>query len=203
MTSYYPFTEKTKKDFGIKKTSGYGPRGGGYHSGIDYAPSKNRDDDIELIASHDGELSVGTDKNGGHWEYIKGTDGKGYLTVHSKKWILKSGTVKAGEVIALMGTTGHSTGVHVHFETRANYGIVTSHIDPESLDLKYYKMGYEQPTDDEWQAVAKWMGDVNRIYDIELLKEVNDQPISREHVMRLLYRYNNYLAKTAHDDKPV
>ena len=153
---YYPFTKKTKDKFKIVTTSGYGYRWGSFHDGIDYAPSKDRNGDIEIIASVSGNLISGRDKNGGLWSYVKGYDGRGYLTVHHKRYIKTSGKVKAGDVIALMGTTGNSTGVHTHFETRSNYNNPLTSVDPESLNLKYYDTNTMPTRQELLQQAEAW-----------------------------------------------
>ena len=49
--------------------------------------------------------------------------GRGFRTFygHTSKLIVKPGDhVKRGDVIALMGTSGHSTGYHLHYEIWQN-----------------------------------------------------------------------------------
>ncbi len=52
---------------------------------------------------------------------IKHFDGKETLYAHNNSNIVEEGDiVKAGQVIAKVGTTGNSTGNHLHFETIIN-----------------------------------------------------------------------------------
>ncbi len=59
--------------------------------------------------------------NGGYGHYVKIRHSNGVITLYAhfqKIYVKKGQYVKQGDVIGLMGTTGHSTGCHVHFEVR-------------------------------------------------------------------------------------
>jgi murein DD-endopeptidase MepM/ murein hydrolase activator NlpD len=84
------------------------------HHGIDFAGAAG----TQVLAVADGIVShVGID--GGYGRQVEITHGNGYVTryAHNAKALVKPGqTVKRGDAIALMGSTGRSTGTHVHFE---------------------------------------------------------------------------------------
>jgi hypothetical protein len=66
-------------------------------------------------------LSDGVGYNGGYGKYIKIQHQNGVTTLyaHSSKLLVEAGeNVVQGQLIMLMGTTGRSTGCHVHFEVR-------------------------------------------------------------------------------------
>ena len=71
-----------------------------------------------VLAVADGIVSH-TGNDGGYGRLVEITHGNGYVTryAHNAKLLVKPGqTVKRGDAIALMGSTGRSTGTHVHFE---------------------------------------------------------------------------------------
>jgi murein DD-endopeptidase MepM/ murein hydrolase activator NlpD len=84
------------------------------HHGIDFAGAAG----TQVLAAADGIVShTGTD--GGYGRLVEITHGDGYVTryAHNAKVLVKPGeTVKRGDAIALMGSTGRSTGTHLHFE---------------------------------------------------------------------------------------
>ncbi len=84
------------------------------HHGIDFAGSAGS----RVLAVADGIVSQ-TGNDGGYGRVVEVTHGNGYVTryAHNAKVLVKVGeTVKRGDAIALMGSTGRSTGTHVHFE---------------------------------------------------------------------------------------
>lgn len=76
-----------------------------------------------LYASAAGTVIVADDKgwNGGYGKYIKIAHDNGTITLYahaSQLLISQNQFVNKGQIIALMGSTGNSTGCHVHFEVR-------------------------------------------------------------------------------------
>ena len=93
-----------------------------YHGGTDIAAPGG----TPILAAADGTVSIanGTDSWGGSYGYhvkIKHTDSFETLYAHcSSICVTKGQEVKQGEVIGYVGTTGNSTGNHLHFEVRQN-----------------------------------------------------------------------------------
>ncbi len=89
-----------------------------WHKGIDFAGKHGND----VVAVGDGVVSWSGDRYGyGYLVEIK--HGNGYVTryAHNQENLVAVGDqVKQGQVIALMGSTGRSTGPHVHFEVWRN-----------------------------------------------------------------------------------
>lgn len=103
-----------------RRTSGFGMRRHpilGYrrmHSGDDYAARYG----TPIYAVSDGVVSY-AGRHGGHGKYVRikhgGGTGTGYA--HMSRIAVNSGTrVSAGQVIGYVGSTGLSTGPHLHFE---------------------------------------------------------------------------------------
>jgi len=87
-----------------------------FHPGVDFAGKKGSD--IMAVASG---VVVWAGKRSGYGNLVEINHGNGYHTRygHNSKVLVKVGqTVKKGQVIALMGSTGRSTGPHCHFEVR-------------------------------------------------------------------------------------
>lgn len=84
------------------------------HQGIDFAGRR----DSEVIAVAAGVV-IYSGKRYGLGNVVEISHGNGYTTIyaHNNKLLVKLGDkVKKGQTIALMGTTGRSTGYHVHLE---------------------------------------------------------------------------------------
>ena len=99
-------------------TSRYGWRSSGYHYGLDIgAPTGT-----PIHASESGVVTYSA-WCGNYGYLIKVKHESGYETyyAHCSKLIAKVGTeVNQGDVIAYVGSTGRSTGPHLHLEVRYN-----------------------------------------------------------------------------------
>ncbi|MDD3319900.1 MAG: M23 family metallopeptidase [Paludibacter sp.] len=98
-------------------TSEFGPRRYRFHYGIDLR--LNVGDSVRSAFS--GKVRIIEYEQSGYGHYIVIRHGNGLETVYahlSQVLVKLNQTVKAGELIAYGGNTGHSTGPHLHFETR-------------------------------------------------------------------------------------
>lgn len=123
-----PSTFTGSRPSGLKEYIGYylrpvvgGKRTQGFHgyNGIDLAAPIG----TPILAAADGEVIVSRAGgwNGGYGSYIVIKHGNGTQTLYShnsKNNVSVGDTVKQGDVIGLIGTTGKVTGPHLHFEVR-------------------------------------------------------------------------------------
>lgn len=100
------------------QTSGFGPRWGRQHNGIDLAANTG----TNVIAAGPGTV-VSAGWNGGFGNLVTIDHGGGLVTAyaHLNAINVRAGqSVSAGNSVGTVGTTGNSTGPHLHFETRVN-----------------------------------------------------------------------------------
>lgn len=100
-------------------TSPYGARWGTFHYGIDISDSGAYGQSILAAAS--GTVTWAGYDNSGYGNYVIIDHGNGYSTVYghcSSLSVTTGQTVTQGQVIAAIGSTGDSTGPHLHFEVR-------------------------------------------------------------------------------------
>ena len=110
-------------DLGWPTVGGYissqmGYRWGRQHKGIDIARPSNRN----ILAADNGKVeSAGWDGGYGNKIVINHNNGMKTVYGHLEKIEVKVGqTVSKGQKIGVMGSTGNSTGVHLHFEVYEN-----------------------------------------------------------------------------------
>jgi len=98
-------------------TSGFGPRWGRMHEGIDIgAPGGT-----PIVAAAAGTI-IFAGWLGGYGNLTLIDHGNGVATAygHQSAFTVTSGAVSQGQVIGAVGSTGNSTGNHLHFEVRIN-----------------------------------------------------------------------------------
>ena len=124
----------------VKLTSGYGSRildgKTDFHGGYDLVGVGSTD----VTAAVGGKVAVSrivTDKSNLTWQWgnyvcILGDDGRYYYYCHlASRAVNKGDTVKVGDKLGVMGSTGYSFGAHLHFEVREKDGKTT--VSPETI----------------------------------------------------------------------
>ncbi|AZE01584.1 peptidoglycan DD-metalloendopeptidase family protein [Pseudomonas chlororaphis] len=96
------------------------------HKGVDYAAPRG----TPIKAAGDGKVLL-AGRRGGYGNTVIIQHGNAYRTLYGHmqgfaKGVKTGGTVKQGQVIGYIGTTGLSTGPHLHYEFQVN-GV---HVDP-------------------------------------------------------------------------
>lgn len=89
-----------------------------FHKGLDFASKAGSD----VVAVAAGVVTF-AGQRAGYGSLVEVSHGNGYVTRygHNQKTLVQVGqTVTRGEALALMGSTGRSTGPHVHFEVLRN-----------------------------------------------------------------------------------
>jgi murein DD-endopeptidase MepM/ murein hydrolase activator NlpD len=89
-----------------------------FHKGVDFAGALGS----RVMAVAAGVVTWAGERSG-YGKLVEINHGDGFITryAHNERTLVSVGqTVKRGEPVALMGSTGHSTGPHVHFEVLRN-----------------------------------------------------------------------------------
>ncbi len=133
----YPNDEEVLKQYFSRKflwpvpgykdiSSSYGKRRGKFHSGIDIPARKG----TKFVSSDDGLVIFASKGISGYGKMIVVAHPKKLFTVyaHADKILVSKGTrVYKGQYIGLVGSTGRSTGPHLHFEIRKSSKV----LDPQ------------------------------------------------------------------------
>jgi murein DD-endopeptidase MepM/ murein hydrolase activator NlpD len=99
-------------------TSGFGPRWGSFHEGVDIAAPTG----TPIRAAASGSVRI-AGYTGGYGNYTCIDHGGGLATCYghqSSIGVSVGQTVAQAQIIGAVGSTGHSTGPHLHFEVRVN-----------------------------------------------------------------------------------
>ena len=111
-TFHYPFAGT------YPISSPFGPRGGGMHTGVDFAVPTG----VPILASNDGQVVYAAYESGaGNTVTVSGADGWQSRYHHLQSWSVRVGQqVSAGTQVGICNNTGSSTGPHLHFEIRSH-----------------------------------------------------------------------------------
>lgn len=165
-------------------SSGYGPRWGTFHAGLDFAAPIG----TPIYAAADGVVVEGRERYNvagfGSWIWLDCQDsvGKDFIYGHVKHSgiLVKAGDrVRAGQKIGVVGNEGESTGPHLHFEVWGSPGrLGGAHQDPAP-----YLAGAAQPGESHARPVGKQGGtlfgvDVSEHQDGMSLKRAASEGIS-------------------------
>ena len=128
----------------ILQTSSFGPRWGSFHHGVDLDLKMG----TPVYTAFDGIVRISTFGNNGYGNYvvIRHRNGLETLYGHLSKRAVEVGQVlKAGQLIGLGGSTGWSTGPHLHLETRyegntINPLLIYDFSKPQILMTEYFSI---------------------------------------------------------------
>lgn len=130
-------------------SSGYGTRWGTFHAGLDFAADLG----TPIYAPTDGVVIQGSDRapgsvsGFGNWVWIDAQSqvGKDFIFGHMRHheiYVKRGDRVKAGQMIARVGSEGGSTGPHLHFEVWGSPGRTGGkHEDPKPWIEKHVNNG--------------------------------------------------------------
>lgn len=108
-------------------SSPFGMRGSSFHRGIDITGAKGK----SIIAAAPGTVVASRWQGSyGYMVEIRHNEQVATLYAHASKLLVKRGDyVQQGQAIALVGSTGKSTGPHLHFEVK----VKGQHVNPRGL----------------------------------------------------------------------
>ena len=125
-----------------------------FHEGMDFtAPTGT-----EIYATGDGVVKEVTTSFSGYGKHVKIDHGFGYMTIygHMSAFNVKQGQkVKRGDVIGYVGSTGLSTGPHVHYEVVKK----GQKVNPQ---LYYFQEGLDA---DDYERMIEISTNSNRTFD--------------------------------------
>lgn len=123
------------------------------HAGLDFAAPQG----TPIYATADGVIKLAGNTGNGYGNYVVINHGYGYETLYGHQYKIKARVgqrVKRGELIGWVGSTGKSTGPHVHYEVHKN----GQHIDP----VYFF---YNDLTPEQFDRILKMAASGNQSFD--------------------------------------
>lgn len=124
-----------------------------FHAGIDFTAPRG----VEVYATADGVIEAVTTEIWGYGQHIIINHGNGFKTLygHLSKFKVKRGQkVTRGQLIGLVGSTGKSTGPHLHYEVHKN---------GEKLNPAFFF--YNDLSNEEYQQMLERASAPNQSFD--------------------------------------
>jgi murein DD-endopeptidase MepM/ murein hydrolase activator NlpD len=124
-----------------------------FHAGLDFAAPQG----TPIYATADGRVTTAGNTGNGYGNHVEINHGYGYETLYGHMFRIKvrSGqVVKRGEIIGWVGSTGKSTGPHLHYEV---------HKGGRPLDPIYFF--YNDLTPEQYQQILKLATSSNQSFD--------------------------------------
>ena len=123
------------------------------HAGLDFAAPQG----TPIYATADGVVRLAGNTGNGYGNHVIINHGYGYETLYGHQYRIKAKVgqkVKRGELIGWVGSTGKSTGPHLHYEVHKN----KRHIDP--IDFFYNDL-----TPEQFDRIVKMAASGNQSFD--------------------------------------
>lgn len=123
------------------------------HAGLDFAAPQG----TPIYATADGIVKLAGNSGNGYGNYVVVNHGYGYETLYGHQYRIKvkaGQRVKRGELIGWVGSTGKSTGPHLHYEVHKN----GRHIDP----IYFF---YNDLTPEQFDRILKMAAAGNQSFD--------------------------------------
>ncbi len=124
-----------------------------FHAGLDFAAPQG----TPIYATADGRVTTSGNAGNGYGNHVILSHGFGYETLYGHMVRVKSQvgqTVKRGEVIGWVGSTGKSTGPHLHYEVHKN---------GKQIDPIYFF--YNDLSPEQYQQILKIAASGNQSFD--------------------------------------
>ena len=155
------------------------------HEGVDFAVAVG----TPISAAHDGVVRSAQGPTYGIQAWLEG-DGVTTLYAHLSG-VLRHGAVRAGDVIALSGNTGRSTGAHLHMGLKIRGWFNPAYKDwLDPLPLLEEQGGRGMLTTAHIQRTEPWMSDWLRDLGPRWYKQVNPSPGQRPFADKTSARFN-------------
>jgi murein DD-endopeptidase MepM/ murein hydrolase activator NlpD len=124
-----------------------------FHAGLDFASPQG----TPIYATADGRVTTAGNRGNGFGNYVEINHGYSYETLYGHMVRVKvrvGQMVKRGEVIGWVGSTGKSTGPHLHYEVHKN---------GRPIDPIYFF--YNDLTPEQYQQILKLAASSNQSFD--------------------------------------